>query len=78
MDTIEENKVQAVTKTRTNMYVDTHVLHQSLCQIRTIIGELEKSPEREAEKKNLESLYELLREMYAKLNKSRSVRLDYW
>jgi hypothetical protein len=78
VNTIEENEVKTVTKTRTNMYVDTHVLAKSMEQLRSTISELEKVPEREASKKTFVELYALLHEMYSKLNKSRSVRLDYW
>jgi len=78
VNTIEENEVKTVTKTRTNMYVDTHVLAKSMEQLRSTISELEKAPEREADKATFVQLYELLREMYSKLSKSRSVRLDYW
>lgn len=78
MDTLEENEVKAVTKTRTSMYVDTHLLYKMLYQIRSTVSELEKTPERTVEKENFMQLYELLKEMYSKLNKSRSVRLDYW
>jgi len=78
VNTIEENEVKTVTKTRTNMYVDTHVLAKSMEQLRSTISELEKAPERESDKKTFVELYALLHEMYSKLNKSRSVRLDYW
>jgi hypothetical protein len=77
MDAIE-NKEDTTVKVRQNMFVDSHVLYKSLPQIRSVITELEKTPGREAEKKTFVELYDLLREMHSKLNKSRSVRLDYW
>lgn len=77
MDAVESEK-DTTPKVRQGMFVDTHTLYKTLPWLRSRITELNGIPEKESELATLKSLYELLHEMYSKLNKSRSVRLDYW
>jgi hypothetical protein len=60
------------------MFVDCHMLQETLEYIRVHIASLQGRADQERQVRYLVVLHETLNEMLGKLQKHRSVRLDYW
>jgi hypothetical protein len=80
METPLSNQVTAPSreKVRASLFVDCHMLQEVLEYLRIHIASLPGKADQERQVRYFVVLHETLAEMLGKLQKHRSVRLDYW